>query len=440
MEQPSEGFKLVGFKNFIRSNPKSDLFPVKGFHHAEFWCADATNTAHRFSWGFGIPIVAKSDLSTGNSVHASYLLGSGDLKILFTAPYSPAISNPSSATIPSFSVADHRSFTSSHGLEVRAIALEVADAYYAFSVAVSRGAKPLHFPVLLDNSIVFAELHLWGDVVLRLISNNNNAGAGAADKDFSEERQCCFFLPGFEKVEDQSFSDSTLDFGNRRLDHVLINVPEMGPPIEYVRKFTGFHEFAEFTAEDVGTEESGLNTVALTNNEENVFVVFAEPVHGTKRKSQTQNFLEQNEGPGVQHLGFITEDIFKTLREMKKRSGLGGFQFLPPPPPTYFKNLKGRAGDILSEEKMKDCEELEILVDRDDQGTLLQAFTQPVGDRPTIVIEIIQRQGCMTKDEKGNEYQKGGCGGFGKGNVSEFIKSVEQYEKMLEAKQPVNSE
>lgn len=96
-----------------------------------------------------------------------------------------------------------------------------------------------------------------------------------------------------------------------------------------------------------------------------------------KRKSQTQNFLEHNEGPGVHHLGFITEDIFKTLREMKKRSGLGGFQFLPP---TYFENLKNRVGDILSEEKMKECEELQILVDRDDQGTLFQSFTQPVGD------------------------------------------------------------
>uniref|UniRef100_A0A7N1A5V6 4-hydroxyphenylpyruvate dioxygenase n=1 Tax=Kalanchoe fedtschenkoi TaxID=63787 RepID=A0A7N1A5V6_KALFE len=155
---------------------------------------------------------------------------------------------------------------------------------------------------------------------------------------------------------------------------------------------------------------------------------------GTKRKSQIQTFLEHNEGPGVQHLALASEDIFKTLREMRKRSSVGGFDFMPSPPPTYYKNLKKRAGDVLTDEQIKECEELGILVDRDDQGTLLQIFTKPVGDRPTIFLEIIQRVGCMVRDEGGESYQKAGCGGFGKGNFSELFKSIEEYEKTLEAK------
>lgn len=234
---------------------------------------------------------------------------------------------------------------------------------------------------------------------------------------------------------DPTSSYPDLDFGIRRLDHAVGNVPQLGPVIEYVKGFTGFHEFAEFTSEDVGTTESGLNSVVLASNDEMVLLPLNEPVYGTKRKSQIQTYLEHNEGAGVQHLALASENIFRTLREMRKRSGIGGFEFMPSPPPTYYRNLKSRAGDVLSDEQIKECEELGILVDRDDQGTLLQIFTKPVGDRPTIFIEIIQRVGCMIKDDAGETYQKSGCGGFGKGNFSELFKSIEEYEKTLEAKQ-----
>ncbi|CAH9054776.1 unnamed protein product [Cuscuta epithymum] len=416
------GFKLVGFNNFVRVNPKSDHFSVKRFHHVEFWCGDATNTARRFSWGLGMPIVAKSDLSTGNSAHASYLLRSvsGELQFLFTAPYASSMSVPSSASIPAFSASTHRSFTAAHGLGVRAVALVVEDARTAFSNSVSRGAKPVSEPVTINGQVVFAEVHLYGDVVLRFIS-------------YLEDPTTVTFLPGFEPMDGTaSFQD--LDYGIRRLDHAVGNVHELGPVVDYLKSFTGFHEFAEFTAEDVGTADSGLNSVVLANNEETVLMPLNEPVFGTKRKSQIQTYLEYNEGPGVQHLALASEDIFRTMREMRKRSGVGGFEFMPSPPPTYYKNLKGRVGDILNDEQIKECEELGILVDRDDQGTLLQIFTKPVGDRPTMFIEIIQRIGCMIKEE-GQTYQKGGCGGFGKGNFSELFRSIEEYEKMLEAKQ-----
>ncbi|KAL6506799.1 4-hydroxyphenylpyruvate dioxygenase [Orobanche hederae] len=435
-----EESKLLGFKNVIRTNPKSDNFAVHKFHHVEFWCGDATNTARRFSWGLGMPFVAKSDLSTGNSAHASYLLRSGHLHFLFTAPYSPFISNPSSGAIPTFSLTDHRSFTSSHGLAVRAVAIKVDSAFSAYSASISLGAKPVSPPILLsDNKTAIAEVHLYGDAVLRYVScgdhNNNNNNNGEAS----------IFLPGFEPVDD-GIPYQELDYGIRKLDHAVGNVFKLEPVVEYLKKFLGFHEFAEFTAEEVGTSESGLNSIVLANNDENVLLPMNEPVFGTKRKSQIQTYLEHNEGPGVQHLALVSEDIFRTLREMRKRSRVGGFEFMPSPPPTYYRNLKSRAGDVLSDEQIEECEKLGILVDRDDQGTLLQIFTKPVGDRflpvggrlalyrPTLFIEIIQRIGCMLKDEQGEIYQKGGCGGFGKGNFSELFKSIEDYEKTLEAK------
>ncbi|KAG9132196.1 hypothetical protein Leryth_017053 [Lithospermum erythrorhizon] len=366
----SEGFKLVGYKNFVRTNPRSDLFNVKRFHHIEFWCGDAINVACRFSWGLGMPIVSKSDLSTGNSVHASYLLRSGELKFVFTAPYSEnTYFSNSSASIPSFSASVHRAFVDVHGLGVRAVAVEVEDARVAFSTSVARGARPVAPPTILrDGRTVIAEVHLYGDVVLRFVSVGG------------DKKNDVDFLPGFE-LEENSYLE--LDYGIRRLDHAVGNVPKLGPAVEYLKKFTGFHEFAEFTTEDVGTLESGLNSIVLANNDETVLLPFNEPVYDMKRKSQIQTYLEHNEGAGVQHLALVSEDIFRTLREMRKRSGIGGFEFMPSPPQTYYRNLKNRARDVLSDEQIRECEELGILLDRDDQGTLLQIFTKPVGDRST---------------------------------------------------------
>ncbi|POO01193.1 4-hydroxyphenylpyruvate dioxygenase [Trema orientale] len=427
------GFKLVGFSKFVRTNPRSDRFGVRRFHHVEFWCGDATNTARRFSWGLGMPLVAKSDLSTGNLSHASYLLRSGDLRFIFTAPYSPSIaaagatadSPSSSAAIPTFDHSTFLSFFSAHGLGVRAIAVEVDDAELAFATSVAHGAKPFSPPLTLEDRVVLSEVTLYGDVVLRYVSYK---------PDPNPDPSSWFFLPGFEPVTSTEPND--LDLGIRRLDHVAGNVARLGQAVSYVKGFTGFHEFAEFTAEEVGTSESGLNSAILANNDETVLIGMNEPVFGTKRRSQIQTYLEHNEGPGVQHLALSSENIFETLRGMRSRSGLGGFEFVPSPPPTYYKNIEKWARDVLTEAQLKECEELGVLVDKDDEGTLLQIFTKPLGDRPTIFIEIIQRVGCITKTDEG-KYQKGGCGGFGKGNVSELFKSIEEYEKTLEAKKVV---
>ncbi|KAK6287027.1 hypothetical protein POUND7_013206 [Theobroma cacao] len=324
--------------------------------------------------------------STGNMAQASYLIRSGECNFLFTAPYSLSIaqaenlSPTATASIPTFDHAICRAFVASHGVAPRAIFVEVEDAETAFFISVSHGAKPSSPPTVLDNQAVLAEVFLFGDVVLRYISFKNSDHESPND-----DENCTWFLPRFEKMEDTL--SYPLDYGIRRLDHLVGSVPELGPAVSYLKEVTGFHEFAEFTTEDVGTLESGLNSLVLASNNEMVLLVICEPVFGTKRRSQIQTFLEHNDGEGVQHLALI-----------------------------------------------KECEELGVLVDRDDQGTLLQIFTKPFGDRPTTFIEIIQRIGCMLKDDKGKMYQKGGCGGFGKGNFSELFKSVEEYEKSLERK------
>lgn len=206
-----------------------------------------------------------------------------------------------------------------------------------------------------------SEVKLYGDVVLRFVSKDGFKGS---------------FLPNYEPVQSAPFS-----YGLIRVDHAVGNVEKLEEAVEYVAKFTGFHRFAEFTAEDVGTAESGLNSMVLASNNEMVLLPMNEPVFGTKRKSQIQTYLEHNEGPGLQHLALICSDIFSTLKEMRMRSEIGGFEFMPKPPPTYYKNLRNRVADILTEKQMEECDELGILVDRDDQGVLLQIFTKPIGDR-----------------------------------------------------------
>ncbi|KAM2268041.1 hypothetical protein ACFX1S_046218 [Malus domestica] len=352
-------------------------------------------------------MVAKSDLSTDNQTHASYLLRSGDLVFLFTAPYSPILTRTAdparprtTASIPTFDHSASRAFSATHGLGVRAVAIQVEDVVSAFTASVAHDAKPSAAPILLDNCVTIAEVQLYGDVVLRYVSYTDHNHLTDPDPHL-------WFLPGFESLT----SSFPIDFGIHRLDHAVGNVEDLKSAVSYVIGFTGFHEFVEFTAEDVGTSESGLNSVVLVNNEEMVLFSINEPVYGTKRKSQIQTYLENNEGAGVQHLALVSEDIFRTLREMRSRSSVVGFQFMPAPSPTYYRNLKKRVGDVLTNEQIKECEE------------------------PTIFVEIIQRVGCMLKDEEGKIHQKGGCGGFGKGNFSELFKSIEEYEKTLEAKQ-----
>ncbi|KAJ9522564.1 hypothetical protein QJQ45_008333, partial [Haematococcus lacustris] len=468
----------------------SDRFAVHRFHHIEFWCSDATNTYKRFQHGLGMTLVAKSDQSTGNSTFASYVLRSNDLVFTFTAPYSRQVAGNSGVgcvPLPHYDAAGAHEFVTKHGLAVRAVGLVVDDASAAFEASVQGGGRPALPPTALPGSAataggaeqqVIAEVMLYGDVVLRYVSSAFTASPG------SVERVCWLcgaqgpFLAGYTEVTDAP----AISFGLQRLDHAVGNVPQLGPAVKYIMGFTGFHEFAEFVAEDVGTLDSGLNSVVLANNNEYVLLPVNEPTFGTPRKSQIQTYLEQNEGAGLQHLALKTSDIFGTLRQMQARSECGGFEFMPRPSDKYYEALPGKVAGELSTEQLAECKELGILVDRDDQGLLLQIFTKPLGDRATIFIEIIQRVGCMltsgpsplSKAASGptmpeaiiasaaaqaapepsqtdrsqaevahpaatkllhstppGEDQAAGCGGFGKGNFSELFKRIEDYERTL---------
>lgn len=440
--------KLRGLKK------SSELIGSKAFHHIEFYCGDAKSTAIRFSLALGIPITCVTGQHTGNDRCVSYGSQSGDVRFIFTAPYSEAIAKEgvqmaatgagvtfdASEPLPGFDVERAHAFFRKHGLGVKAIGIEVESASKAFHASVAKGGNPVMEPVLVpacpgylrqlnvedsdENRAKFgcemAEVELYGDVVLRYVSFASPKPT-VGDASLS-------FLPHLTSHD----SKRKTTYGIRRIDHAVGNVDDLYKYYNYVSKMTGFHEFAEFTAEDVGTVESGLNSVVLASDTEHVLLPLNEPTQG-KRKSQIQTFLEQNEGPGLQHLALKTDDIFETVSKVRMaEEELGGFDLMRRPSDEYYRELPDKLGDQLTPEQYAKCEELGILADADDEGILLQIFTKPIGDRPTFFIEIIQRLGCLyTPSDTQIEIQRPGCGGFGQGNFKELFKAIEEHEKTL---------
>ena len=261
--------KLVGFSNFKRHNPKTDKFEAKRFHHIEFWCGDANNTYRRFQWGFGMQLVAKSDQSTGNHAYASYVLRSGEILFVFTSAYSREDKVGSIEPLPY-----DRKFASEffirHGLAVRALGVTVGDAAAAYTAVTANGGKGVLPPLEIHDKFgkqTVAEWNLHGECVMRMISGDYTGP----------------FLAGYEAVD-----APPLSYGLKRIDHTVFNVPVLIDAVNYVAKATGFHEFAEFTADDVGTVDSGLNSMVLASNNEMVLIPMNEPTYGTPRKSQIQ--------------------------------------------------------------------------------------------------------------------------------------------------------
>lgn len=369
-------------------------------------------------------LVAKSDHSTKNSTFASYVLQSGELVFAVTAPYSRANRKEGAPPpVPWYDQEQAYGFLNKHGIAVRAIGISVDDAREAHDVATANGAESVLAPTELREgeggaSSVVSEVVAYGDCVLRFVSGSFNGP----------------YLPGYEAVPEGT--DSQESYGLRRLDHAVGNVTDMAATVKYLRAATGFHPFAEFSTADVGTVDSGLNSQVLASNNEMVILPVNEPTFGTPRKSQIQTYLEQNEGPGLQHLALKSDDIVSTLRRMKRVAACGGFDFMAPLDPSYYRQLPEKMGDSLTEQQYKDIEELGILADKDDQGVLLQIFSKPLGDRPTVFVEIIQRIGCerTLEDSTGAHIteQAGGCGGFGKGNFTALFKSIEEYERTLD--------
>lgn len=374
MQPKSDQRLLGGLTQF-----KSDLFKVRKFHHVEFWCGDASNTWRRFSWGLGMNLVAKSDQSTGNQTYCSYVVQSNDLVFSFTAPYSQQIDQSNTRPPhPGFCPDDAKAFFDKHGLAVRAVGVLVDDAESAFRLAVEHGAVGILEPQVLtdestDGKTKLAELKLYGDVVLRLVSNHGFYGP---------------YLPNFEPVESLPIS-----YGLKRLDHAVGNVSDLLLAAGYLQKFTGFDEVKEFVSDAIDTVESGLKSLFLANENGRVVLQLNEPILDNNKKGESliQTFLDHNEGPGVQHLALACEDIFSTVDEMQMHSHTGGFEFMPGPPPSYYKNLQKRVRGTLTDKQCKQCEELGLLVCVDEHGVVLRAFTKFLGDRPTMFIELLQR-------------------------------------------------
>lgn len=446
----------------------TEIIGTKGFHHVEFYCGDAKSTAYRFSLALGMPITCVSNQSTGNDVCCSYGLTSGDIRFLFTAPYSLSKASKNDEdnandsdviydapnSLPSFENEKAHAFFQKHGLAAKAIGVKVLDAAESYEAAVKNGAKGVSEPTVISSchaiskefndvdvdalGCKMAEVELYGDVVLRFVSFDHSASDSLSSMLNSSRFP---ILPNYAPSPTLNNAYQQPNYGLQRIDHAVGNVPDLLETLQQISTFTGFHEFAEFTSEDVGTIDSGLNSVVLASDSENVLLPINEPTEG-KRKSQIQTYLEQNEGPGLQHLALKTGDIFFTIEEMRKAEMmLGGFELMARPSDGYYRDLPDRLGDQLTPEQYEKIEDLGILADADDEGILLQIFTKPIGDRPTFFIEIIQRIGCLIEPDSliENESElnntpfeeRPGCGGFGQGNFKELFKSIEDHEKTL---------
>lgn len=274
---------------------ESETIGSIGFHHVEFYCGDAKSTALRFSSALGMPIVGETGQMTGNDQCVSYGLESGEFRLLLTAPYSqeragigaPQVTDAAAPNpLPSFSVSHAHDFFQKHGLAARAIAIQVKDSKEAFERSIANGAKPVQEPTFvptcqgqLDKGVelsgcLVAEVVLYGDVVLRYISfPTEKAGAQA-----QADSRAIPFLPHLSPTQGKLAERPS--FGIHRIDHAVGNVPNLMETLAHLSNFTGFHEFAEFTAEDVGTMESGLNSVVLASDSEDVLLPLNEPTNG----------------------------------------------------------------------------------------------------------------------------------------------------------------
>jgi 4-hydroxyphenylpyruvate dioxygenase len=353
-----------------------DTFPINGTDYVEFYVGNAKQAAHFYQSAFGFQLKAYRGPETGTRDRASYLLTQGKIRLVLTTPLSP-----------DGDIAEH---VRAHGDGVRDLALWVDDARDAYAKAVERGATSAYEPRVIrddDGEIVIAAIKIYGDTIHSLVERKNYHG---------------LFLPGFKKREWHYQAPET---GLLHVDHCVANV-ELGKMNEWVGfydRVMGFKNLISFDDEDISTEYSSLMSKVMSNGNERIKFPINEPAAG-KKKSQIDEYLDFYHGPGVQHLALATEDIIATVTALRDR----GIEFLKAPT-TYYADLQARVGKI--DEPIEQLEELGILVDRDPDGYLLQIFSKPVQDRPTLFYEIIERKGARS---------------FGKGNFKALFEAIEQ--------------
>ena len=350
---------------------------LKEIHHVEFWVGNAKQASYFFRNAFGFSGKAYRGLETDERNYSSHVISQNEATFVFTSPLNA--SGP---------INDH---LDQHGDGVRDIAFHVEDADHAYHHAIKQGAVGETEPHDLEDKngrIRRAVIRTYGDTVHSLISYQDYSGP---------------FLPGYQP---QIIPGNSC--GIRRIDHIVGNV-ELGKMNHWADWYTdvmGFERYISFDDKDISTEYSALMSIVMSNNSYSIKFPINEPAEG-KKKSQIEEYLDFYNGSGVQHIAVATDDIMATVKEMTKR----GVEFLYVPG-NYYDTVLDRCGEI--DEDILKLKELGVLVDRDDEGYLLQIFTKPVEDRPTLFFEIIQRKGAQS---------------FGKGNFKALFESIEDEQR-----------
>ncbi len=357
-------------------DPASDFLPINGTDYVEFYVGNAKQAAYYYMAAFGYQPLAYAGPETGVKDRASYCLQQGKIRLVLTT-----------SLYPDSEIAEH---VRKHGDGVKVLALWVDDSEYSYKATTERGAKSAEKPQTLkddDGEVVVSSIHTYGETLHRFVERKNYKGA---------------FLPGFEKWDFKPLSEPT---GLLHIDHCVGNV-ELGQMNEWVKFYEdvmGFKLLITFDDQDISTKYTSLMSKVVSNGNGYIKFPINEPADGLK-KSQIEEYIEFYHGAGVQHIAIATNDILHTVGELRNR----GIEFLYVPD-TYYDDLLDRVGEI--DEDIEDLKKLNILVDRDEEGYLLQIFTKPVEDRPTLFYEIIQRKGAKS---------------FGKGNFKALFESIER--------------
>lgn len=352
---------------------EADFLQIKSIDHVHFWVGNARHAMYYWWKGFGFKPVAYSGLETGNRRFASYVLASGQIRLVLSASYHP-----------SDEIAAHHLL---HGDGVKVIALEVDDVEQAYQATTSRGARSAWGPKAERDEFGeyrTAAIRTYGEVLHVFVDRSDYAGV---------------FAPSYQPLD-----LSTESVGLAAVDHIVGNVQlgKMNHWVDFYHRVMGFRQLIHFDDKDISTEYSALMSKVMQNGNGRVKFPINEPAEG-KKKSQIEEYLDYYLTPGVQHIAMSTGDILETVRQLKSR----GVEFLRVPD-AYYESLPQRIGSI--KEPLAAIQDLGILADRDDEGYLLQIFSRPIQDRPTTFVEIIQRHGSR---------------GFGKGNFKALFEAIE---------------
>lgn len=356
---------------------QEDFLPLQGTDYVEFYVGNAKQAAHYYMSAFGFQALAYAGPETGTRDKVSYAVRQNKLTFVLTT-----------ALRTGNDIADH---VYKHGDGVKVLALRVDDAENAWKETTKRGGKNFMEPKYLKDEhgvVVISGIHTYGETVHLFIERKNYNGP---------------FMPGYRAWSNPNFHPS--DTGLLYVDHCVGNVGwnQMNPWVKFYEDVMGFRNIISFDDKDISTEYSALMSKVMSNGNGYVKFPINEPAEG-KKKSQVEEYLEFYNGEGVQHVALATHDIVKTVSELRNR----GVEFLKVPS-NYYDSLPGRVGKI--DEDLSPLKELGILVDRDNEGYLLQVFSKPIQDRPTVFFEIIQRKGAKS---------------FGKGNFKALFEALER--------------